>query len=105
MPPLEKFEGITLYRDDIDSNIVVNKLSKHYKTFKLLVTCPFDKTANQLFCPKCKKRDKVLIIRYGLPTVDSIGNELGGSNYHWGSCFKDLYCNASKFCKRCKLEF
>ncbi len=95
------------YRDDIDSNINLNSSKEYTRDFQLLVTCPYDKTRNQLFCPNCKKKDKVFPIIWGLPMFDENGkiNGLSDGKYVLGGCIMDLYCNPTKFCKRCRKNF
>ena len=107
MPKLEKYDGGFGIRDDIDSNITVKSLVNHVKTFSLLVTCPYDKTKNQSFCPKCKRKDRVVPILFGLPIFDENGNIDGKSpgKYHLAGCFVDIYCNPTKHCNRCDKDF
>jgi len=95
-------------RAEIYKGIIVKAKNITLKTFSLQVTCRYDKTKDQLFCPKCKKTDKVLPIQYGLPIplYDSLGNVLDDwSKVHLGGCVMDAYCNPTKYCKRCSLEF
>lgn len=92
-------------RQEIDSNINIKAKTNYFKTFYLMVTCPYDKTKNQLFCPNCKKEDKVVPIIYGLPVWDENGNINGGKEYHPGGCVSDLYCRPTKHCKRCDKGF
>jgi hypothetical protein len=107
MPTVEKFGGVYSFRNDIDSNIIVRSKTNYNKIFHLMVTCPYDKTKNQAFCPQCKRSDKVIPILAGLPIFDSSGNINGQSieNYHLASCIIDLYCNPTKHCKRCNKDF
>jgi len=95
------------YRDDIDSNIIIKAKSIHHKTFHLLVTCPYDKTRNQTFCPVCKRTDKVVPVLYGLPVWDSTGNIDGYADgkYYLGGCISDPYCRPTKHCNRCGKDF
>lgn len=106
MPVSQKYGGFC-FRQDIDSNVAVDRATRYYKSFSLLATCPFDKTKNQTFCPICKKSDKVVPIVYGLPIYDSNGRIDGKpEDETWpGGCSPDLYCNPSKHCKRCNKEF
>jgi Carboxypeptidase regulatory-like domain len=106
MPEKESF-GIGV-RAEIYKGIIVQTKNMKIKPFSLQVTCRFDKTKDQLFCPKCKKTDMVLPIRYGLPVpiYDSLGNVLDDwTKVHLGGCIMDVYCNPTKYCNRCSLEF
>lgn len=106
MPEKEPF-GVGVLAQ-IHKGIIVQTTSITIKPLSLQVTCRYDKTKDQLFCPKCKKTDKVLPIRYGLPVpiYDSLGNVLDDwTKVHSGGCVVDVYCNPTKFCNRCSLEF
>ena len=106
MPKSDKF-GSYGTRQEIDSNIIIKSKTNYYKTFDLMVTCPYDKTKNQAFCPKCKKADKVVPILFGLPLFDKNGNIDGEpvEKYHLAGCFVDVYCNPTKHCNRCNKDF
>lgn len=106
MPEKEPF-GVGV-RAKIHKGINVQSTNIIIKPLSLQVTCRYDKTKDQLFCPTCKKTDKVLPIRYGLPvpTYDSLGNVLDDwTKVHLGGCTMDVYCNPTKYCNRCSLEF
>jgi hypothetical protein len=105
MPKLEN--GFYKDRDNIDSNININLKSNYKNRLFLMITCPYDKTKNLTNCPKCKKSDKVVPNITGLPIYDSLGNINGqpATNFHLTSCIVDLYCNPTKHCKRCHLDF
>ncbi|RZK61412.1 MAG: hypothetical protein EOO85_33465, partial [Pedobacter sp.] len=47
-------------RFEIDSNVIIRPGQTYKHTFNLLVTCPYDKTKDQAYCPKCKKSNKLL---------------------------------------------
>src|SRR5690242_10180408 len=64
-------------RTAIDSQINIIVGSKIRDTFRLLVTCPYDKTKNLDYCPVCKKSDMVQPILWGLPNFDLDGNLIG----------------------------
>ena len=106
MPKVERFdfEGCV---QGIDSNIIIKQNQNYFKTIELPVVCKFEKTKNQKFCPKCKKTNKVLMIEYGLPILeyDALGNLKPKPKVYNGGCVMDAYCNATKYCGRCKLEF
>ncbi len=106
--PMQKSEfGGYGVRQEIDSNINIKAKTNYYKIFYLMITCPYDKTKNQLFCPNCKKADKVVPILFGLPLPDKNGDIDGKSleEYHLGGCFVDSYCNPTKHCNRCNKDF
>lgn len=106
MPEKEPF-GMGV-RAEIYKGIIVQTKSITIKPLSLQVTCRYDKTKDQLYCPKCKKTDKILPIQYGLPvpTYDSLGNVLDDwTKVHLGGCVMDVYCNPTKYCNRCSLEF
>ena len=91
------------YREDFVHKINLKCKTKYYKTFRLMVTCPYDKTKNQAFCPKCKKTGKVKEILFGLPVFT--GDEHNYDKYYLGGCEVDGYCNPTRHCLRCKLDF
>lgn len=97
------------YREDFIYNIHINKRRKFFKEFHLMVTCPYEKTNTQSFCPKCKRTDKVVPIIWGLdiPIFDDNGKSLDKyfEENHLGGCIVDSYCNPTKHCKRCKNDF
>lgn len=105
MPALEKFRGGYGVREAIDSNIMLTINSHYSKVFNLMVTCPYDKTKAQSFCPTCKKRDKVQEIVFGLPIYDENGHLPNDGKYYNGNCFVDAYCNPTKHCTRCDRDF
>jgi hypothetical protein len=92
-------------RNDIDSNVIIKLNTIHYRNFYLMVTCPYDKTKKQFFCPKCKKEDMVLPILWGLPLYDENGIINGGKPYYPGGCASDFDCRPSKHCNRCDKDF
>ena len=92
-------------RNDIDSNVIIKLKTNYYKTFNLMVTCPYDKSKNQAFCPQCKKEDRVIPIIWGLPVWDENGIINGGKEYYPGGCSPDVYCNPTKHCNRCDKDF
>jgi hypothetical protein len=71
------------------------------RDFKLAVFCPYDLTKDLAYCPKCKKKDKVSIIIYGLP-VYPFESEPG--YYYNGYCVVER-CHPTKRCMRCEYEF
>ena len=107
MPKIEKLGGVCAVRDEIDSNICINNKSSYTDTFHLMVTCPYDKTKNQKFCPVCKQSDEVVPIIFGLPVYNENGSISGYSDgkYYLGGCSVDPYCNPTKHCNRCKINF
>jgi hypothetical protein len=92
----------------IENNLIIKSNENYYKTLKLPVTCKYEKTSKQKFCPNCKKSNMVIPIEYGLSIgrYDSLGNSLDAIEevYH-GGCDMDMYCNPTKHCKRCKIQF
>ena len=102
MPKSEKYGSYGI-RQGIDSNIRIKLKSNYYKIFYLIVTCPYDKTKNQSFCPKCKKEDMVKPILFGLPLYNE--DEHYYDKYYLGGCFVDVYCNPTKHCTRCNKDF
>jgi hypothetical protein len=90
-------------RQEIDSNINIRANTNYFKTFYLMVTCPYDKTKNQSFCPKCKKTDMVKPILFGLPMYNE--DEHYYDKYYLGGCILDVYCNPTKHCGRCNKDF
>ncbi len=105
MPPLAKFGGGYGVREAIDSNITLSAKTDYRKIFNLMVTCPYDKTKDQLFCPVCKQQDKVLEIVFGLPIYDKNGHLPNDGKYYNGDCVVDAYCNPTQHCTRCKRDF
>ncbi len=92
-------------RQDYFENLKIRPGVNYYKIFRLQVTCPFDKTKNQSFCPVCKKSDKLLPVYFGLPLFDSTGETGRPKEYHDLGCIVDTECMPTKYCKRCKKEF
>jgi hypothetical protein len=75
-------------------------------------TCPFGKKENNI-CPVCKKRDKVIPIRYGLigeirnkkgELVDGKGNKIIEEKYKPGGCVV-TDCQPNWYCERNKKDF
>jgi hypothetical protein len=91
------------YRQDFVHKINLKNQIKFYKVFRLMVTCPYYKTKNQAFCPKCKKKDRVKEILFGLPIFRE--DEHYYDKYYLGGCMVDGYCNPAKHCLRCNLDF
>lgn len=75
--------------------------SKIKQTIQLHVFCEYDLTKDLTHCPKCKKKDKILIIRHGLYPP---GSEEEPGYYYTGYCTVEN-CSATKRCMRCKYEF
>ncbi len=90
-------------RLDIDSNMIVKAGTIRYRN--LLVTCPFDKTKGQSFCPMCKQEDKVLPVLSGHPMYDEKGNFNGGKPFYLASCGEYPGCCPTRYCSRCDKEF
>ena len=102
MPKSEEFSGYGT-RQEKDSNINIKANTNYFKTFYLMVTCPYDKTKNQSFCPKCKKTDMVKPILFGLPMYNE--DEHYYDKYYLRGCILDVYCNPTKHCSRCNKDF
>jgi hypothetical protein len=75
-------------------------------------TCPFGKKENNS-CPVCKKKDKVIPIRYGLMAeirnkkgelVDGKGNKIVEKKYKSGGCVISD-CQPNWFCERDEKDF
>ena len=79
------FENSYGTRDAYDLKVRISRTTNYFKTFNLMVTCPFDKTKNQEFCPVCKKKDKVLPILFGLPAFSERKNK-------WQTYFSLSFC-------------
>ncbi|WP_153799169.1 hypothetical protein [Foetidibacter luteolus] len=98
-----------LGRNEIDSNINVLAGKNYHTVFYLMVTCPYEKTKHMDCCPNCNKKDKVKPILWGLPSVDVNGNWVvkgkDRNEYYMGGCSPDIWCNPSKHCERCKIDF
>ena len=103
-PPKYKVFGV---RQAVVTDLRLKRDSSIERNFTLEVTCPYDKTKDQTFCPRCKKGDKVVTIINGLPMFDSTGNINGKpmSEYHLAGCIVDSYCNPTRHCNRCDLDF
>lgn len=71
-------------------------------SFTLYVTCEYDSTKNLTHCPKCKKEDKVLPIRYGL--IPYPVEKLDVNYYYSGYCVIER-CHPTKHCMRCDRDF
>jgi hypothetical protein len=96
------------WRQDIDTSLLLTKNTNYNKTFHLMITCPFEKTRGQLFCPICKQTDRVVPYLYGLPIFDENGRVGGlemGQYISVGCILPDGNCNPAKHCKRCNTDF
>lgn len=94
-----------LGRSDVDSSFTVSSEQTHYYTFHLMVSCPYDKTKDLNYCPNCKKSDMTQPIFWGLPAYDGDGNSSLNDNYYFAGCSPDIWCNPTKHCKRCNIDF
>lgn len=97
-----------LGRYDTDSAFIIQLGQQYSHDFSLMVTCPYDKTKDQTFCPRCKKDDMVKPIKWGLVRIDRDGNYADGfdpEKYYMGGCVVDVWCNPTRHCDRCDLEF
>ena len=105
--------SILVYNEDgrhLDSAERIEK--EVHGIYYIKASCPFDLTANSELCPNCKKKDMLQPIIYGLPSVDINGNLLARDkngkvidDYYPGGCSPDPWCNPTKHCKRCNLDF
>ncbi len=101
----------TPLRASISGNIKVDRKEITVKRMYLMVTCPYDITKDQVFCPKCKKINKVQPIFWGLPLYNENGKliikgkEIDISKYYQAGCSPDKWCNPSRHCYRCNLDF
>ena len=66
---------------------------------ELSVYCKYDASKNDMTCPVCHRRNKVIPIVYGLPV-----GEMDTANYRYAGC-ETTYCDPNWYCKRDKLEF
>jgi hypothetical protein len=75
--------------------------------YYIKASCFYDKTKDLEACPRCKQKDKVQPILWGLPVLDLNGNSIHGdlNKYYLGGCEVHSWCNASKHCTRCELNF
>jgi hypothetical protein len=98
-----------LGRSETDSNFNVSAGSSYTHTFYLMITCPYDITRDQDYCPFCKKRDMVQPIFWGSPIFDKNGSYIAKgedlSKYHLGGCSPDIWCRPAKHCNRCSIDF
>ena len=97
-------------RYGVDSNILISHARAIIRNFYLPVTCVYDKTKDQAFCPVCKKTDMVKPILWGLPVLDLNGNYFLPegktiNDYYLGGCVIDGVCDATKHCNRCDAYF
>ncbi len=95
-------------RDNISNELTVNSSLTLKTDIYLPVVCEYDKYKVQPFCPLCKKKDKLLPIKYGLlvPRYDSLGNSIDKpEKYYPGGCVMDMYCNPTRHCTRCNKSF
>jgi hypothetical protein len=106
----ESDEYLTRY-EQLDSIFVTEHHINTY-TFHLMVTCPYEKTKNYSNCPRCKTRDKVKPIFFGLPAFSPDGKLrddkdkiIDESKFYFGGCFVDSWCNPTKHCDRCNKSF
>lgn len=83
------------------NGFVVSSGTHLMQDFTLAVFCPYDQTKDLTDCPKCKMKDKVLLIRYGMP-VYPFKPEPG--YYYNGYCVVER-CHPTKRCMRCEYEF
>lgn len=101
---LQQFADV-LGRSDTDSSFTLSLGQTYSHTFHLLISCPYDKTKDLDFCPNCKKSDMVQPIFWGLPAYDVNGNSNVDDNYYFAGCSPDIWCNPTKHCKRCNINF
>jgi len=112
-PYFDSLSDIAQYsgRYGVDSNIVISPAQAYTYNFQLMVTCPYNKTKDQAFCPVCKKTDMVQPILWGLPLFDLNGKfilndkEEDLNKFYLGGCSPDAFCNPSKHCNRCNVGF
>ncbi len=107
LPFLERYNACGMRQGCDTALFVKHKQVAVAKPIYLAVSCPYDKTANQDFCPECKKKDKVRKLVFGLPVLDENGGISGndGKSYYNGICSSDPYCRPGKHCIRCDLDF
>ncbi len=105
--PKEVLDNLGRYEIDSNFNVLVGQTYNH--KFYLMVSCLYDSTKGQDFCPVCKKKDMVQPILWGLPVYDNNGkcviNGKDVSEYYLAGCSPDWWCNPTKHCKRCNIDF
>lgn len=105
--PKEVLDNLGRY--EIDSNFTVLSGQTYNHKFYLMVNCPYDSTKDQDYCPVCKKKDMAQEIFWGLPVYDTDGKCIVKgkdiSEYYLGGCSPDLWCNPTKHCRRCNIDF
>lgn len=94
-----------LGRSDIDSSFILSSGHTYRHTFHLLVYCPYEKTKDLFVCPQCRKSDRVQSIFWGLPVYDINGRSNVPDNSYLAGCSPDEWCNPTKHCKRCDINF
>ncbi len=90
----------------LESFHIYNKNIK--KNIELEVYCPFHYTKDVKICISCQKSDKVQYIKYGLQMRDDSMSEEDFLKEIQEKCFGGCvirYCQPTKCCKRCNIEF
>ena len=92
------------YKDSIFMNFELKKDT----TINLIYVrnCPYDESINNRICPKCRKKNSVIPILYGLPlSVNGKNPTKGnGKKFILGGC-EISDCDPNWFCKRDKISF
>lgn len=111
-PYIDSSSEIAQYsgRYGVDSNIIISPSQAYTHNFYLPVTCIYNQTKDQAFCPVCKKTDMVKPILWGLVMIDLNGKEMLPegktiNDYYLGGCVIDGLCNPAKHCNRCDAYF
>ncbi len=106
----------------ISAYVKKNRFEKSYYYFSRLISiqndsiskveltfpedCQFMKQSLNKHCPKCRRSDRVIPIRYGLgvPLFDSLGNIIKEERSYPGGCTVSN-CDPNWYCERDKLKF
>jgi hypothetical protein len=83
---------------DLKSNLGTNIVIKYP------LECEYDKNRCNNICPKCKKKDRVLQILFGLIVEDPRKEYVPQRDYYPGGC-SPQNCHPNWYCERDKLSF
>jgi hypothetical protein len=98
-----RFEGIG-YRDTIFEDLTIRGDTSINLSY--IRNCRYDDAINNSRCPKCKKKNRVIPIIYGLPVSlngedPTVGN---GEKFILAGC-EITDCDPNWFCRRNKISF
>ena len=93
------------YRDTLFRNITITSDT----TLKLDISryCQYDASKKNKTCPKCRKKDQVIPIVYGLPVSLDGKHPMDEheKTVYWAGCEIITDCKPNWYCKRDKTEF